>query len=473
METPLPSPYPPGQKETAWGAALRKWAEGMEVKPPPPPQELEWWRPNPDPSVADLSRLYVDHESGLTLIRDRARPKQRPPDGEWFVWLLKPGRGFGKTRTGGEYIDREVRAGRSGPQVLIAGRTPSDVHDYSLNGEGGLLRHHPDIKLTARKLVWPNGVVGLIRSGANPEEFRGYSGGLAWLDEFAAWDYPTECWENLIFGMREGNPRIVITTTPRPIQQLKDIIAMKGVVVVGGSSHENAPNLSSRYVINVLDPKRGTRLGRQEIEGEILEDTPGALWKLADIERTRCHSSDLPELERIVVGVDPQGTKSDPDDDRTASDGSRKGRHETGVVVAAKGRNGRGYILADESLNGTPGEWGNRAVSAFDRWKADRIVGEINYGGEMVEHVIRTIRPNAPFSTVRASRGKVRRAEPIATLYERGMVSHVGSFPGLEDEQCSYTADTDESPNRLDALVWAMTELFPNEAPVRVVDLTW
>lgn len=417
----------------------------------------EWYLPNPDPSVTDEGKFLRDNVSGapvldaatgLPLIRGRARPKQRPPRGPWFVWLLMSGRGFGKSRTGNEWLDNEARNGRPGEQFLLAGRTPSDVKIYELYGPGGILTHHPDVRYEPanRELVWPNGVRAIIRSGANPEEFRGFSGRRALLAEFAAWQYARECWDNLIFGMREGrDPQVVINTTPRPIQVVRDIIAMPSTVLTTGSSYENAPNLARVWVENVLDPLRGTRLGRQEIEAEMLEEIEGALWRLSDIDSGRVARDDVPDLVRIATGVDPQGVKGP---------GS-----ETGIVCAGVDANGTLYVLDDASLNGTPLEWGTRVIATHNRHEGDLVVAEKNFGGDMVEQTLRAVDDRVKFKMVTASRGKRQRAEPVAALYERGKVRHVGSFPSLEDEMCSFTPESDRSPNRMDALVWAITEL--------------
>lgn len=434
--------------ETAFDRVLKTWAEGLLG--------------GPSASVVAGKQWH-----------DIAREKQLPPPGEWFVWLLLAGRGFGKSRTGGEWLDERARSKAPGQQVLIAGRTPSDVRDYLLHGPGGILTHHPDVvyEPSNRALTWPNGVVGLIRSGANPEEFRGYSGDTALLDEFMAWDYPEECWNNLIFGMREGDPKIAIMTTPRPLPVLKRIRAMPGVVVVVGDTQENEANLSAVYIRSVVDPLRGTRLGRQELGAEVLEDLEGALWRLADIDRQRRKVEDLPRLLRVVVGVDPQGTRDvEAPADRTTE--SYRPSSETGIIAAALGEDLRYYVLEDGSINGTPNQWGTRAVAVYDRQKADRVVGEKNFGGEMVEHTVRTVREDVAFDYVVASRGKRQRAEPVAALYEQGRVSHVGSFAALEDEMCSFMPESGWSPNRMDALVWALTYVQV-EGPPKKRRLVW
>lgn len=386
------------------------------------------------------------------------RANQIPPPGDWSYWIAMAGRGWGKTRCGSEWINDKVCEGNTGPQVLIAGRTPADLRDYALYGAGGLLTNHPEVVYSpsARTVTWPNGVIGLIRSGANPEEFRGFSGSTAWLDEFAAWDYPEECWNNLIFGIREGDPQILITTTPRPIKTLKMILKKPSTVVVRGSSQENRKNLSAKWIKEVLEPLEGTRLGRQEINAEFLDDVEGALWKLVDIDMRRVKPHMVPELKRIVIAVDPQGSK--------------KGGHETGIVAAGLGVDKHFYVLEDASLNGTPLEWGTKAINCLAEHDGDKIVGEKNFGGDMVEHTIRTIEKNVSFSLVNASRGKTQRAEPIAALYEKGVVHHVGGMPKLEDEMTTFTIDTNWSPNRMDALVWALTELKDGN---KVRSLTW
>ena len=411
--------------------------------------------------LTTLERLYPSTDQPGKAWLQIARPAQLPPAGDWFVWLIKAGRGWGKTRVGAEWIDGEARKARPGEQLLIAGRTPSDVRDYALHGSGGLLTHHPDIvyEPANRLLRWPNGALGLIRSGANPEEFRGASVARAWLDEFAAWDYPQECWSNLSFGLREGDPRICITTTPRVIDTLRRLMTRPSTVVVSGRSYENRANLSEKWVTEVLDPLEGTRLGRQEIEGELLEDVEGALWRLGEIDDARVHAEQVPALVRVVVGVDPQGVKAP---------GS-----ETGIVVVGAAQDGSMFVVEDGSINGTPSEWGARAVACYERHKAGLIVGERNYGGEMVEQTIRVVSKAANFKLVIATRGKIKRAEPVAALYEKGRVHHVGTFAALEDEMCSFTgADTDRSPNRMDALVWAISTLL--EDPPRVLTrATW
>lgn len=395
----------------------------------------------------------------------QARPKQLPPPGnDWFVWLIRTGRGWGKSRALTEWLDQKARTKAPGSQMLLAGRTPSDVRDYELQGPGGLLTNHPDIEYfpSKRMLLWPNGVEGLIRSGANPEEFRGFSGDTACLSEFAAWDYSEESWNNLIFGMREGNPQIAIGTTPKPISILRRIAAMSTTVLITGSSYENADNLSAKYVSAVLDPISGTSLGRREIEGLDTDDAEGALWKRNLINDNRVSPGLLsgpgaPELSMVAVGVDPQGKKGLQDDQHD---------RETGIVAVAlcldnSAWHGHYFVLDDTSINGTPNEWGSAVVGCYKRNQADLVIAEINFGGEMVDSTISVIDPNVPTKLVTASRGKVRRAAPVVALYEQGKVHHVGVHTILEDEMCNWVHKEGKnwSPNRMDGLVWAITDL--------------
>jgi len=348
--------------------------------------------------------------------------------------------------------------------VLLAGRTPPDVRDYELYGPGGLLTNHTDVQYfpSKRQLIWPNGVVGLIRSGANPEEFRGFSGDTAALSEFAAWDYPEKAWNNLIFGMREGNPQIAIATTPKPVEILRQIAKMPDTILVTGSSYENAENLSEKYCRAVLDPLMGTTLGRREIEGLDTDDAEGARWKRSLITDNMVAASFLVsnniELSMIAVGVDPQGKKGQQD---------KHHDRETGIVAVglvvdkSSPWHGHYFVLDDNSINGSPLEWGTNVIQCYNRTKADVVAAEMNFGGDMVESNIRSVDPNVPVKPdVRASRGKVVRAQPVVNLYEQGRAHHVGSFGRLEDEMCNWTTEDKWSPNRMDALVWAFTDLM-------------
>lgn len=365
------------------------------------------------------------------------------------------GRGFGKTQAGEDWFYKRGMAGDSSRRMMLAGRTPSDVRDYSLYGPGGLLTHHPDLDYqpSNRLIVWPTGALAHIRSGANPEEFRNFSGDTVWIEEFAAWKYPRESWDNLMFGTREADPRICMTTTPKPIPVLKELIEAESTIVIRGSSYENRDNLSERYVQNVLDRYKDTRLGQQEIYGMLLEDVPGALWRRSDIEEHRVRNA--PDLARVVVGIDPAATSGD-----TAN--------ETGIIIEGK-LGDEGYVIGDHTIVGTPEQWATAAINAYLDYEADLIIVEDNNGGEMVESTIRTVAKTMGVSVsvkrIHASRGKHTRAQPIAALYEQGKIHHVGSYPELEDQQCTWIPG-DDSPDRMDACVWGFTELLLVGQPV-------
>lgn len=386
-----------------------------------------------------------------------ARPKQLAPEGDWLTWLIKAGRGFGKTRSGTGFINERAHDSPGRWMALVA-RTPADARDYMIEGPGGFLKNiHPDFRPlyepSKRRLTWPNGSWATIYSDEEPDQLRGFSGDTAWIDELAKFRNPQECLDALDFGMREVSsdyPRRIITTTPRPIKAMKVIESQKSTVIVTGSSYENRANLSPKWFDEILSKFEGTRLGRQEIHAETLDDNPGALWRLKWLDDLRVKES--PALKRIVVAIDP-ATTSNPDSD------------ETGIIVAGHGSDSHGYVLADLSMRGTPEEWARVAVNAYHDYKADRIIGETNNGGEMVETVIRMVERNIPFTAVHASRGKITRAEPISALYEQGKCHHVGVFPVLEDQMTGYDPKTAKySPDHMDALVWALTELMTDAA---------
>ncbi len=399
-----------------------------------------------------------------------ARPAQIAPDGDWFIWLALAGRGFGKTRMGAEWVREQVEAGNATRIALVA-ETAADARDVMVEGPSGILAVHPPQKRplyepSKRRLTWPNGAVATLFNAVEPDQLRGPQFDCAWSDELAKWRYAQETWDMLQFGLRLGSdPRQLVTTTPRPIAIVRDLVARAargdGVVVTRGRTQDNRANLASGFIREIEARYAGTRLGRQELEGEILDDAPGALWTRRGLDEWR--RAQAPGLTRIVVAVDPPATSGEDAD-------------ECGIVCAAIGEDGRGYVLADRSMRGTPEQWARRAVSVAHEFNADRVVAEVNNGGEMVEAVIRAVAPNLSYRDVRASRGKHVRAEPISALYEQGRVSHVGAFPQLEDQLVMITASGYEgpgSPDRADALVWALTELFPSMTrPAPKVDWT-
>lgn len=376
-----------------------------------------------------------------------ARPNQKTPPGNWQTWLILAGRGFGKTRTGAEWVRRQVR---QFPLVNLIGATADDARDIMIEGESGILAicpnsERPQYLASKRQLAWPNGAKSLIFTADEPERLRGKQHMKLWCDEAASWRYP-ESWDQAMMGLRLGsNPQVVVTTTPKPVKLIRDLMAASTTHVTKGSTYENRANLAPSFFSKIISRYEGTRLGRQELNAEILDDTPGALWKReAMIEAHRV--AQMPDLKRVVVGVDPSATK---------------GGDECGIVVAGLGTDGHGYVIDDRSRQGSPNEWAMAAVAAYNVHKANTLVAEVNQGGEMVETVLRTVDKDrlVSYKSVHASRGKYTRAEPIAALYEQGKVHHVGSFAYLEDQLCQWTPGED-SPDRLDALVWALTELM-------------
>lgn len=402
------------------------------------------------------------------------RPKQFAPDGEWSTWLILAGRGFGKTRCGSEWI-RSIVCGKTplAPgkvrRVALVGETAADCRDVMVEGDSGILSVHPKdfrphYEPSKRRVTWPNGATATLFNAVEPDQLRGPQHDAAWSDELAKWAYAQETWDNLQFGLRLGDdPRQIVTTTPRPIKALKDIVADPRTIVTRGSMNENRANLAPSFIAKIEARYAGTRLGRQEIDAEILDDAPDALWKRSDIDAKRiAKGSKLPDMQRVIVAIDPAAS--------FGGSGDSEGGAETGIVVAGLGVDGRGYVLADITCAMDPHGWASRAIAAYDEFDGDAVVAERNQGGDMVEAVIRSVRPNAPVLTVHASRGKVTRAEPIAALYAQGRVSHVGSFPQLEDQMVAFTpfginpGDRGKTTtgDRVDALVWALTNLFPS-----------
>ena len=393
----------------------------------------------------------------------RARPEQLPPSGDWRVWLLLAGRGFGKTRSGAELVRARIGA-HTARRIALVAPTAADARNVMVEGESGLLAiapagERPHYEPSKRRLTWSNGAIATTYSADEPERLRGPQHDFAWCDEVGAWRYPA-AWDMLMFGLRLGpDPRAVVTTTPRPTKLIRALLADSNVVVSRGATAANGANLAPAFLDRIVRRYQGTRLGRQELDGELLDDMPGALWRHDMIEAGRIGAPAeprRPDLTRIVVAIDPAAASGDDAD-------------ETGIVTAGRDREGHGYVLADASGHYAPAEWARAAIAAWRAHRADRIVAEINNGGEMVEAMLRMIDPNVPFSPVRASRGKVARAEPVAALYEQGRIHHCGAFPQLEDQMCAFASDFDRqaagySPDRVDALVWAFTDLLVEPA---------
>ena len=374
-----------------------------------------------------------------------ARDKQLIPQGDWDTWIINAGRGFGKTRTGAETVRMWAR---DFPIIHIVGPTAGDARDVMVEGESGILNispqyERPTYHASTRKLTWPNGAKAILFSADEPDRLRGPQCYKAWADELAAWRYP-DAWDQLSFGLRLGaHPQCIVTTTPRPTKIIKQLIADARTVVTGGSTYENKANLSSSFITSIERKYEGTRLGKQEIYAEVLSDIEGALWSFDIIDIV----TSLPDFKRIVIGVDPAITHG-PDSD------------ETGIVVAGLSLSDHLYVIEDKTGSYTPNQWAHQIAMLYHKWGADRVIAEGNQGGEMVRSLINNTDPDIKVDIVHATRGKITRAEPIAGLYEQHRVHHFGNMAKLEDQMTSFTGDgKQESPNNLDAMVWALTGL--------------
>jgi predicted phage terminase large subunit-like protein len=398
------------------------------------------------------TREHLDiYAYGLSLLpRDPAprwtpRPEQVPPPGDWRVWLIMAGRGWGKTRTGAEWT---IESARDFPLTNIIGATVDDARDIMIEGESGILAcappdFRPRYLSQKRQLQWPNGAKSLVFTADEPERLRGKQHMRLWMDEAAAWRRP-EAYDQAMLGLRLGrDPRAVVTTTPKPVRLIRELRAAPTTHITRGSSYENRANLAPAFFEQIIVKYEGTRLGRQELLGEYLDDVPGALWTRAMFDAR----TPAPDLRRVVVAVDPAVTATEESD-------------ETGIVVAGLGVDGRGYVLADRSCRLGPDGWARRAWAAFDEFGADRIIYESNQGGDLVRHTLQTVRNNGSVHGVHASRGKRTRAEPVAALYEQGRVTHTTALDELEDQLCGWTPESGDSPDRMDALVWALTSLM-------------
>jgi phage terminase large subunit-like protein len=397
-----------------------------------------------------LKRLRLLHGDW----RLNGRDDQKPPDGDWRTWLMLGGRGSGKTRAGAEWVQEIATRSPTPVRFALVAETLADAREVMVDGVSGIWRiarrNRPDFEITRRRLVWPNGSVAQIFSSEDPDSLRGPQFDYAWCDELAKWKHAQETWDMLQFGLRLGvAPRQLVTTTPRPLPLIRALIDDPGSVVRRLSTRANADNLAAGFLDAIEKRYGGTRLGRQELDGELIEDREDALWNREMLERLRIRAPG--PLGRIVVAVDPPAAEK--------ATGSC-----CGIVVAGLEATGRAVVLADCSVaNASPAEWGNAVVRAFRRFQADRVVAEINQGGDMVSAMLRSVDASLPVTTVRATRGKFLRAEPVAALYEQGRVAHAGTFAALEDQMCDFGPDGlsgGGSPDRLDALVWALTALM-------------
>lgn len=412
--------------------------------------------------VPDLFASFSARELDaiLSFFETQARAEQTPPDcatngGRWRAWLFVGGRGAGKTRAGAEWVRGLVGfSDKPAGRIALIGETWADARDVMVEGVSGVLAVHrkwdrPTWESSRRRLVWPNGAVAQVYSAEDPESLRGPQFDAAWCDEIAKWRRAQEVWDMLQFGLRLGDwPRAMVTTTPRPIALLKKLMADPANVVTRASTRANARNLAPGFLQAIEERYGGTRLGRQEIDGAIVEERADALWSRAQLDSVRIASA--PPLTRIVVAIDPPAS-------------SHARADKCGIVAAGVDGDGLVYVLADATLSAArPGEWAARAVALYREYEADALVAEVNQGGDMVAAVIAEADANAPVVKVRATRGKYLRAAPVALLYEQGRVRHAGSFPELEDEMSAFGPDglaDGASPDRLDALVWAITHL--------------
>lgn len=393
-----------------------------------------------------------------------AHPHQLPPEGDWRAWVILGGRGAGKTRAGAEWVRSMVEGARpldrgAARRVALVGETLDQVREVMIFGDSGILAcsppdRRPEWLATRRMLRWPNGAEAVACSAHDPESLRGPQFDAAWVDELAKWKRAQEAWDMLQFTLRLGvHPRVCVTTTPRNVRVLKDLLAAPSTAVSRAPTEANRAYLASSFLDEVRERYAGTRLGRQELDGDLLDQVDGALWSLDVLEQARC--SEVPVFDRIVVAVDP------PAGSTTRSDAC--GIVVAGVVTDGPPQDWRAVVLEDASVQGvSPLVWARRAITAMERWGAHALVAEVNQGGDMVEAVLRQVDPMVPVVRVHASKSKGARAEPVAALYEQGRVTHHGVFDALEDEMCRMTRlgfQGAGSPDRLDALVWALTDL--------------
>ncbi len=439
-----------------------------------PPAHLSWNKvlatlddSTRDSIIESLSDGDVTHASTDWFLH--ARREQIPPLWDWFTWVVMAGRGFGKNWAGSNWLINEHVEGRAKNSAVIAA-TSSDLRKYCIEGPSGILSlappwFRPDYQPSKTRLVWPDGTLTLLFTSEKPERLRGPNLDKVWCDELAAWRYLDETWKMLQLCLRFGDaPQCVVTTTPRPKKILRDLLKNErtekntadDIAVTCGSTYDNVANLAPRFVDSIIKQYKGTRLERQEIYGELLDEFEGSLWSLKLLDE--CRVTEHPILTRIGVGVDPAITSHEDSD-------------LTGIVSAGTAANGHGYVIGEHSLRASPENWARKVVAVYDDLKADFVVAEKNQGGEMVEAVIHAVDPSVNVRLVHASRAKIVRAEPIAARYEQNKVHHVGTFADLEDELCLFLpGEIKVSPDRADAMVWVLTELMggPNVVSPRI-----
>jgi phage terminase large subunit-like protein len=389
----------------------------------------------------------------------QGRLTQQPPAGDWHTWLILGGRGSGKTRMGAEWTSGVAQGYRpfsstKSMNIALVGETLGDVREVMIDGPSGIMSasraERPRFEMTRRRLVWSSGATASMFSSEDPESLRGPQFDAAWCDELAKWKNLQAVWDMLQFGLRLGtNPKQVITTTPKPLPLLKKMLADTNIPVRRMKMRENADFLAPGFIRHIDGLYGGTRLGRQELDGELIEESEGALWSRLMMENVFC--PDVPELKRIVIAIDPPASATKKSD-------------ACGIIAAGLDDKGTGWVLADESFApAKPHEWARRAIALYYRLEADLVIAEVNQGGDMVPAVIAAEDENVPVRPVRANRGKAVRAEPVAALYEQGRVRHAARFPMLEDEMCDFSHNglsSGRSPDRVDALVWALSDLF-------------
>ncbi len=384
------------------------------------------------------------------------RDEQRPPEGDWTTWIYLGGRGAGKTRAGAEWVRARVEEGCR--RIAIVGANANDARYVMVEGESGLLsvaspwlraKYEPSKRL----ITWPNGAIATLFSAEEPDMLRGPQHDTAWCDELAKWTHLEAAWDNLQLGLRIGQrPQQMVTTTPRALPVLKSLMQRSDSVITRSTSYDNRDNLAPAFFAHVISRYDGTRFGRQEIDAEILDEIQGALWTRAMIdEALLSRNAPVPKMVRVVVGVDPSGTRG------------QDGRDSVGIVVAGKAIDGRCYVMDDWTCSLSPAGWGRRVAEAVAQHQADCVVAEENFGGAMVESVLLAAQVGTRIKMVHASHGKIARAEPISALYEQGRVGHASAFMALEDQFCAFTVDGylgKGSPDRADAAIWALTELM-------------